>query len=141
MAVHSKASTVWNGSLADGTGTTTLGTGAASLGIDWKARAEGSESTTTPEELIAAAHASCYSMALSHALSEAGTPPEQIETSAEVSFVPGEGIKSSLLTVSARVPGIDQVQFSQFADEAKDGCPVSQALAGVHIALESATLL
>ncbi|MFN3867357.1 MAG: OsmC family peroxiredoxin [Demequina sp.] len=141
MAVHSKASTVWNGSLADGTGTTTLGTGAASLAIDWKARAEGSESTTTPEELIAAAHASCYSMALSHALSEAGTPPEQIETSAEVSFVPGEGIKSSLLTVSARVPGIDQVQFSQFADEAKDGCPVSQALAGVHIALESATLL
>lgn len=141
MAVHSKASTVWNGSLADGKGTTTLATGAATLAVNWKARSEGSGSTTTPEELIAAAHASCYSMALSHALSQAGTPPEQIETSAEVEFVPGEGIKSSILTVSAKVPGIDQVAFTEFAEEAKAGCPVSQALAGVHIGLESATLL
>ncbi|MFW7415120.1 OsmC family peroxiredoxin [Demequina sp. SO4-18] len=141
MTVHSKASTVWNGSLADGSGTTTLATGAATLAVDWKARAEGSESTTTPEELLAAAHASCYSMALSNALSEIGSPPEQIETSAVVTFVPGEGIRSSVITVSARVPGIDQMKFSEMAEEAKDGCPVSQALAGVHIALESATLL
>ncbi|WP_062133811.1 OsmC family peroxiredoxin [Demequina aestuarii] len=141
MAVHSKASTVWHGSLAEGAGTTTLATGVASLAVDWKARAEGSESTTTPEELIAAAHASCYSMALSHALSEAGTPPEQIETSAEVTFVPGEGITSSVLTVTATVPGIDQMRFSEFAEDAKENCPVSQALAGTHVALESATLL
>lgn len=141
MSVHSKASTTWNGSLKDGSGTTSLATGAATLGVDWKARSEGSDSTTTPEELIAAAHASCYSMALSNALTEAGATPEQIDASAVVTFVPGEGITSSVLTVSAKVSGIDQARFGEVAEEAKAGCPVSQALSGVEISLESATLL
>lgn len=140
MAVHSKASTTWNGSLKDGSGTTSFATGVASLGVDWKARSEGSDATTTPEELIAAAHASCYSMALAHALSEAGASPEHIDASADVTFVPGEGIKSSVLTVTAKVSDIDQAKFAEIAEEAKAGCPVSQALAGIDISLESATL-
>ncbi|GMA37587.1 hypothetical protein GCM10025876_37910 [Demequina litorisediminis] len=90
MAIHSKASTVWKGGLADGSGTTALASGVATVGVNWKARSEGSETTTTPEELLAAAHASCYAMALSHALGENGTPPTEISVEAEVTFVPGE---------------------------------------------------
>lgn len=141
MSVHSKASTTWNGTLAEGSGTTTLASGAATFAVNWKARSEGSDTTSTPEELIAAAHASCYSMALAHALKEAGATPEEIETSADVTFVPGEGIKTSALTVRAKVTDIDEEKFSKVAHEAKDGCPVSEALAGIDISLESATLL
>ncbi|WP_084129627.1 OsmC family peroxiredoxin [Demequina sp. NBRC 110055] len=141
MAVHSKASTTWKGGLADGSGTTALASGVATVGVNWKARAEGSADTTTPEELLAAAHASCYSMALSHALGENGTPPTQIDVTAEVTFVPGEGVRSSVLTVSATVEGIDQVKFGEIAEDAKDNCPISKALGGVHLSLESATLL
>ncbi len=141
MAVHSKASTVWNGSLTEGSGTTSLATGVASFGIDWKSRSEGTQTTTTPEELLAAAHASCFAMALSHALAGAGHPPTKVDVTSEVSFEPGEGVTQSLLTVSAEVPGIDQAQFSEFAEDAKENCPVSKALAGIHIALSSATLL
>lgn len=141
MAVTSKASTEWQGSLTEGSGSTALGSGVASFGIDWKARSAGSEGVTTPEELMAAAHASCYAMALSNGLTEAGHAPTRVETSAEVTFVPGEGVTQSILTVKAEVPGIDQVQFSEFAEDAKDNCPVSKAFAGVHIGLESATLL
>lgn len=138
MAVTSSASTVWNGGLADGSGTTTLKSGIETQ-VTWKARTEGS-GQTTPEELIAAAHASCFSMALSHALGEAGHAPSTIATSAEVGFVPGEGITGSTLTVTATVPGLDQAEFERIANEAKAGCPVSQALAGIEITLASATL-
>lgn len=141
MAVTSKASTQWQGSLTEGSGNTALGSGTASFGVNWKARSEGSDDVTTPEELMAAAHASCYAMALSNGLSEAGHTPTKVETSAEVTFVPGEGVTQSILSVSAEVPGIDQAQFAEFAEDAKENCPVSQALSGVHIGLSSATLL
>ena len=139
MAITSHASNEWKGGgLKTGSGTTTLGTG-SSFDVTWKARAE-EGGGTTPEEFIAAAHASCYSMALSHALDGAGHAPESLSTSAKVTFEPGKGITTSVLTVRGTVPGIDQEQFQKYAEEAKAGCPVSQALAGVDIQLESATL-
>lgn len=138
MPVTSEANTTWTGSLAEGSGTVAFSS--SNLGtfpIDWKARSEGSDTTTTPEELIAAAHASCFSMALSHALSENGTPPERVNTSASVSFTPGVGITGSHLNVNAVVPGLTPEVFQEIADGAKTGCPVSQALAGIEITLEA----
>lgn len=138
MAATSSASTVWSGSLGEGSGTTTLKSG-TEFGVTWKARAA-ANGQVTPEEFIAAAHASCFSMALSNALGDAGHTPERISTSADVDFVPGTGITTSTLTVTASVPGIDQAEFERIAGEAKEGCPVSQALAGIEIVLGSATL-
>lgn len=138
MPVTSEANTTWTGSLAEGSGTVAFSS--SNLGtfpIDWKARSEGSDTTTTPEELIAAAHASCFSMALSHALSENGTPPERVNTSASVSFTPGVGITGSHLNVNAVVPGLTAEAFQELANAAKTGCPVSQALAGIEITLEA----
>ncbi|AXL11911.1 OsmC family peroxiredoxin [Microbacterium foliorum] len=138
MPVTSEAATTWTGSLAEGSGTVSFSS--SKLGtfpINWKARSEGSDTTTTPEELIAAAHASCFSMALSHALSENGTPPERVDTSASVTFKPGVGISGSHLNVNAVVPGLDADDFQRIAAEAKVGCPVSQALAGIEITLEA----
>jgi osmotically inducible protein OsmC len=138
MAVTSEATTVWNGTLFEGSGTVTLDSSkAASLPVDWKARSEGSESVTTPEELLGAAHAACYSMAFSNALTENGTPPERVQTTAAVTFQPGTGITSSHLLVSAVVPGLDEETFERIAEEAKINCPVSQALAGITITLEA----
>jgi osmotically inducible protein OsmC len=138
MAVTSEATTVWNGTLFEGSGTVTLDSSkAASLPVDWKARSEGSESVTTPEELLGAAHAACYSMAFSNALTENGTPPERVQTTAAVTFQPGTGITSSHLLVSAVVPGLDEEAFERIAEEAKINCPVSQALAGITITLEA----
>ncbi|WP_072314406.1 OsmC family peroxiredoxin [Agrococcus sp. Marseille-P2731] len=138
MAITSNASATWNGDLASGSGTAQLASG-SSFDLTWKARAEEGGSVT-PEELIAGAHASCFSMALSHTLSQAGHTAESLATSAKVSFVAGTGITGSALTVTGRVPGIDQDQFAEFAEQAKAGCPVSQALAGIEITLESAVL-
>lgn len=138
MPVTSEANTTWTGSLAEGSGTVAFSS--SNLGtfpIDWKARSEGSDTTTTPEELIAAAHSSCFSMALSHALAENGTPPERVNTSASVSFTPGVGITGSHLNVNAVVPGLTAEAFQEIANGAKTGCPVSQALAGVEITLEA----
>jgi len=138
MPVTSEATTTWTGSLAEGSGTVAFSS--SNLGtfpIDWKARSEGSDTTTTPEELIAAAHASCFSMALSHALSENGTPPERVNTSASVTFKPGVGITGSHLNVNAVVPGLTPEAFHEIAEGAKTGCPVSQALAGIDITLEA----
>lgn len=138
MPVTSEAATTWTGSLAEGSGTVRFSS--SNLGtfpIDWKARSEGSDTTTTPEELIAAAHASCFSMALSHALSENGTPPERVNTTASVTFKPGTGITGSHLNVNATVPGLTPEQFQELAAGAKVGCPVSQALAGIEITLEA----
>ncbi|MCM3779115.1 OsmC family peroxiredoxin [Microbacterium hydrocarbonoxydans] len=138
MPVTSEATTTWTGSLAEGSGTVAFSS--SNLGtfpIDWKARSEGSDTTTTPEELIAAAHASCFSMALSHALSENGTPPERVNTSASVTFKPGVGITGSHINVNAVVPGLTPEAFQEIAEGAKTGCPVSQALAGIDITLEA----
>jgi len=117
----------------DGAGTIDrVGSGAfGPLDVTWAARAEEPGGQTSPEELIAAAHAACFSMALSHALAQGGTPPEQLSTSATVTFVPGTGITKIALTVEARVPGIDEAGFAEAAEGARTGCPVSVALAAV----------
>jgi osmotically inducible protein OsmC len=138
MAVTSESRTTWNGSLTEGSGTTSLlSSQAASFAVTWAARSEGQTGKTNPEELLGAAHSACYSMALSHALTGAGTPPESIEVTAAVTFVPGEGVTGSHLLVNARVPGLDEAAFATFAEEAKTGCPISQALAGIPITLEA----
>ncbi|KAA9111042.1 OsmC family protein [Microbacterium rhizomatis] len=138
MTVTSEATTVWNGSLTDGSGTVTFDSShLGTFEINWKARSEGSGSVTTPEELIAAAHASCFSMAFSHALAENGTPPDEINTTASVTFKPGTGITGSHLNVNASVPGLSPEDFERIAADAKANCPVSQALAGIEITLEA----
>jgi lipoyl-dependent peroxiredoxin len=129
----STAHVTWSGSLAEGGGTIeSVGSGVfESLPVSWAARTGEAGGQTTPEELIAAAHAACYSMALSHGLAEAGTPPERLETSATVTFVPGTGITKSAITVRATVPGIEEPEFLHAAQTAVENCPVSKALAGV----------
>jgi osmotically inducible protein OsmC len=131
MASESRATTVWEGTLERGRGETTAASGTlSSVEVTWQARVERTEGTTSPEELLAAAHASCYCMQLSHELGGAGHAPERLEATAVVSFVPGEGVKSSRVTVSGRVPGIDQAAFSDAARAAGEGCPISGALRG-----------
>ncbi|MGF3055677.1 OsmC family peroxiredoxin [Microbacterium sp. YY-01] len=138
MAVTSEAAATWTGSLTEGSGTVAFSSsGGGTFPMNWKARSEGAEATLTPEELIAAAHSSCFSMALSHALAGNGTPPERVDTTASVTFNPGEGITGSHLNVNASVPGLSAEEFQRFAEEAKAGCPVSQALAGIDITLEA----
>ncbi|WP_153396373.1 OsmC family peroxiredoxin [Ornithinicoccus halotolerans] len=137
-AVVSTASTAWSGDLATGSGRTTLETsGVATHDVSWKARTEPGAGTTTPEELIAAAHASCFSMAFSGALAKNDTPPTSLDTRAEVSFVPGTGITGIQLTVVGEVEGISEEDFTRLAQEAKEGCPVSQALKAVDISLSA----
>jgi osmotically inducible protein OsmC len=128
------AQVTWEGSLLEGSGTVdSVGSGAfAPLPVTWASRSEeASGGKTSPEELIAAAHAACFAMALSHGLAQDGTAPERLETSATVTFVPGTGITKIALTVRGRVPGLDEEGFRQAAETAKENCPVSQALAGV----------
>ncbi|MCK6067012.1 MULTISPECIES: OsmC family peroxiredoxin [Microbacterium] len=138
MTVTSEATTAWKGSLQDGSGQVSLATShVGTFDVNWKARAEGSGSVTTPEELLAAAHSACFSMALSHALSENGTPPQSVDATASVTFKPGTGITGSHLNVNAVVPGIDAETFERIASDAKTNCPVSQALAGIEITLEA----
>jgi osmotically inducible protein OsmC len=140
MAVRS-AEVTWNGDLMSGNGEIhEVPSGAfGPLQVSWAARSEDDHGgKTSPEELIAAAHASCFAMALSHALAQAGHPPEQLDTSAAVTFVPGTGITKSALTVVGRVPGIDEAEFQEAASSAKDGCPVSGALTGnVELTLDA----
>ena len=134
MAVDRHAEVTWNGGLMDGSGRIdSTGSGAfGGLEITWASRSEPDESgRTSPEELIAAAHATCFSMALAFGLANAGTPPEQLNTSATVSFQPGEGITKIVLTVEGSVPGIDDAAFLEAAEGAKANCPVSKALSGV----------
>lgn len=137
MAVTSEATSTWSGSLPGGSGTVAPASGIGTFPVNWKARSEGSESTTTPEELIAGAHSACFNMALSNTLGEAGFTPENIRTTASVTFVPGTGITGSHLNVSASIPGITEEQFEEIAAQAKAGCPVSQALAGIDITIEA----
>src|SRR2546430_17302204 len=131
MAATSRAEARWEGDLVKGSGHVKPASEAfAELPITWAARAEHQHGTTSPEELIAAAHAACYCMAFSNGLAKAGHEVQRLETSAEVEFVPGTGITSSTLTVSGRVRGITEGEFRQLAEAAKEGCPVSQALKG-----------
>lgn len=139
MAAESMATTVWEGDLAGGRGETSVGSGALpTLEVTWPARTERTAGTTSPEELLAAAHTACFCMALSHELAEAGHPPERLEASAIVAFVPGEGVKSSRFTLRGRVPGIDRARFEGAAQRAGVSCPISQALKGnVEISVEA----
>jgi osmotically inducible protein OsmC len=135
MAVTTRsASTVWTGDLATGSGATTLETsGLGTFPVTWRARTEAADSKTSPEELIAAAHASCFSMALSNILKQAGHVAEKLETTAEVDFDTTDGARISgiRLTLKATIPGIDVTEFQKHANAAKEGCPVSAALAAV----------
>jgi osmotically inducible protein OsmC len=138
MSVTSEATTSWKGGLFDGSGEVALeSSNQGPFDVNWKARSEGSTSVTTPEELIAAAHSSCFSMAFSAALAENGTPPDNIQTTASVTFIPGKGITGSHLNVEASVPGLSPEDFASLAESAKANCPVSQALAGIEITLEA----
>ena len=135
------AQVIWQGSLLEGSGTidTTTSGAFGGLGVSWKARSEDEHGgLTSPEELIAAAHAACFSMALSSGLAKADTPADELRTSATVTFQPGEGITKIALTVEGIVPDIDGVAFEEAALAAKENCPVSKALAGVpEITLEA----
>jgi lipoyl-dependent peroxiredoxin len=141
MATDRHAEVTWNGGLLDGSGSIdSVGSGAfGPLDVTWASRAEEPAGRTSPEELIAAAHAACFSMALSLALAEAGSPPEELKTGATVTFQPGEGITKVALTVRGKVSGLDEGGFREAAEGAKAGCPVSQALTGVpEITLDAA---
>jgi lipoyl-dependent peroxiredoxin len=139
MAVESRADATWTGDLMHGSGSVRPASGAfGEVELSWKQRAETRESGTSPEELIAAAHAGCFAMALSHGLAGAGTPPEKLETSAQVTFQAGEGITGIHLTVRGAVPGLDADAFRAAAEGAKANCPVSKALAAVPITLDAA---
>jgi lipoyl-dependent peroxiredoxin len=139
MAAESRATTSWEGDLAGGRGTTSTDSGTLSeVEVTWPARVERTADTTSPEELLAAAHVACYCMGLAHELGEAGNPPDRLDATATVSFIPGEGVKSSALTVTGRVPGIDAEAFGDAAEAAAKGCPISGALAGnVDISVEA----
>ncbi|HSK28028.1 MAG TPA: OsmC family peroxiredoxin [Jiangellales bacterium] len=139
MATTRTASTHWEGSLLEGAGRTTLeSSGLGTYDVSWPARAEQPGGKTSPEELIAAAHSACYSMALSGALAKAGTAPTALDTRAEVTFQPGTGITGIHLVVRATVPGLDADAFAEAAEGAKQNCPVSQALAATPITLDAA---
>jgi len=141
MAVQSSASTVWEGDLAHGSGTTTPASGAFEpVAISWASRTARAAGETSPEELLAAAHASCYCMALSHELAQAGTPPDRLEATATIDFEPGTGVESSHLVVRGSVPGIDQEAFAEAAARAGAGCPISGALRGNVVISVEATL-
>ncbi len=139
MATTRTSNAHWEGSLMEGAGNVSLdSSGAGSFAVTWPARAEESGGKTSPEELIAAAHATCYSMALSHALAGNGHAPQSIDTRADVGFQPGEGITGITLTVRGKVDGLSNEEFVAAAEGAKTGCPVSQALAGTTITLDAA---
>jgi osmotically inducible protein OsmC len=122
----------WSGDLLGGSGMIeSVGSGAfGPLPVSWKARTEEPGGDTSPEELLAAAHAACFSMALSGALARQGNPPEALSTSATVTFVPGTGVTKSVLDVEGTVPGLDEAGFREAAEGAKENCPISQALKG-----------
>jgi osmotically inducible protein OsmC len=133
MATDRKAEVTWHGDLKSGSGRIDSVTSGAigGLDVDWHARAEDVEAKTSPEELIAAAHAACFSMALSNGLGQAGHPADELKTSATVTFQPGEGITKIALAVAGKVPGMDDAAFQEAAETAKENCPVSKALASV----------
>ncbi|NGO49840.1 OsmC family protein [Allomesorhizobium camelthorni] len=134
------ATAVWKGALKDGSGTLDSQSGAiAKLPYSFKGRFEdeSGKSGTNPEELIAAAHAGCYAMQLSHFLAENGTPAEKLDAKAVVTLIPGTGITGSALTLVGAVPGIDEAKFKELAEKAKAECPVSKALGAIKISLDA----
>ena len=131
MAAVSRADAVWEGDLTTGKGRVKVASGTFNeFPVTWATRAERTQGGTSPEELIAAAHAACFSMAFSNGLAKAGHHPERLNTTAEVEFVPGQGITTITLTVKGHIHGISDADFQKLAAEAKDGCPVSKALKG-----------
>jgi osmotically inducible protein OsmC len=135
MAAIRRAETTWSGPLATGSGTVSAVSSGAftELPVTWAARTETSDGKTSPEELLAAAHSACFSMSLSGRLARAGTPPERLDVSAEVTFdklEAGWKVVSSAIRVRGRVPGISAEDFNAAAEATKDGCPISQALIG-----------
>jgi osmotically inducible protein OsmC len=139
MATTRTATTHWEGSLFEGAGKVTLeSSGLGTYDVSWPARTEAPNGKTSPEELIAAAHSACFSMALSNGLAKAGTAPTALDTSAEVEFTPGTGITGIKLTVRGVVDGMSNDDFVAAAEAAKLGCPVSQALTGTTITLDAA---
>jgi len=139
MATVRTANAHWEGSLMEGKGQVALSSsGIGTYDVSWPARAEEPNGVTSPEELIAAAHSTCYSMALSHGLAQAGHAPDAVDTRADVTFKPGTGITGIHLTVRASVPGLSASDFAAAAEDAKLNCPVSQALTGTTITLDAA---
>ena len=138
MATTRTSKTHWEGSLKEGAGRVSLeSSGLGTYDVTWASRAEDPAGRTSPEELIAAAHSACFSMALSNGLAGAGTPPQSLDTQAEVDFTPGKGITGIRLSVVGQVEGISADDFAAAAEDAKKNCPVSQALAGTTISLEA----
>jgi osmotically inducible protein OsmC len=142
VATDRMAEVVWTGDLMNGSGTIQTVTSGAfgPLDVSWASRSEDPNGKTSPEELIAAAWASCFSMALSSGLAKGGHPAEKLETSVTVTFQPGEGITKGALTVRATVPGIEAGAFDEAAEAAKQNCPVSKALSGIPEVSLDATL-
>ena len=142
MAIADRtANTVWEGGLAKGNGNLSLKSGATDdLSVTWASRTERSDGKTSPEELVAAAHASCFAMALSHELSEAGHEPKRLDVSSTVTLDlvdDAPTVTGSKLTVRGRVPGIDQAEFEKAAQGAGENCPISRALGGVDISVDA----
>ena len=137
MAATSSASTVWEGDLAQGSGVTTPASGAFdAIDVSWASRTQRAAGKTSPEELLAAAHASCYCMQLAHELAEAGTPPRRLDATATVEFEPGEGVRYSNIAVRGAVDGIDEETFAAAAASAGENCPISGALS-VQVTVEA----
>jgi osmotically inducible protein OsmC len=137
MATTRTAKAHWEGSLLEGAGQVALeSSGIGTYDVTWASRSQDANGKTSPEELIAAAHSTCFSMALAFALAGADHAPESIDSTADVTFQPGEGITGITLSVNGKVPGLTADQFAQFAEDAKKNCPVSQALAGTTITLD-----
>ncbi|MGA2513846.1 MAG: OsmC family peroxiredoxin [Candidatus Limnocylindrales bacterium] len=147
MAALRRATVRWTGDLASGSGRLSASTSGAfsALPVTWASRTERADGRTSPEELLAAAHASCFAMSFSSELTKAGSPPEYLDVSSEISFDRVDGrwtVVSSKLAVRGRVPGLDEERFRSLAAQAKDGCPISRALQGnvalsVEASLES----
>ncbi len=138
MATTRIANAHWEGNLFQGAGQVTLeSSGLGTFDVSWPARTEEPDGRTSPEELIAAAHSSCFSMALSNTLDKAGHPPSALDTTAEVAFTPGKGITGVQLTVRGTVEGMSEEDFVAAAEDAKQNCPVSQALTGTTISVDA----
>ena len=138
MSTVRKAKTHWEGTLFEGSGQVTLeSSGLGTYDVSWPARAEEPNGKTSPEELIAAAHSSCFSMALSNGLAKGDTPASALDVTADVTFKPGTGITGIHLTVVGTVEGISKEDFEAAAEDAKKNCPVSQALTGTSITMEA----
>jgi len=141
MAADRRADVTWLGELQTGKGEVTLASsGSGTFPVSWPSRTEQPDGRTSPEELLAGAHASCYAMALSGGLGRAGTPPERLEVTAVVTFVPGTGVTTSVLDVRGAVPGLDQAAFDEAAQAAEGRCPISNAIRGNVEVTVTATL-